>query len=268
MKRMSAGMAIGTLAVSAVAGCGSDSGGGSSSSAATSGASSPSTSKSSPMTVTVLAAASLKEAFGTIKTQLEKAHPGLTVKISFAGSQDLVTQLNNGADADVVALADQPSEAKLDKKVIGSHPATLFASNKLEIAVPPANPGRVKGLSNLSSSSVDTVLCAAQVPCGRAAAKVLAKAKVKAHVVSYEKDVKSTLAKVSSGDADAAVVYVTDVKSANGKVTGIQIPAAQNTVTKLPIVGLNDQQGTKWFIDAVTDPKGKALLTSLGFGSV
>ena len=252
--RIAAAAAAGTVLL---AGCGSTS-------------SSPATNTSAATgkkTVTVLAAASLTEAFKKIADEVMKQHPDLDIKISFGASSTLATQLNNGVDADIIALADEKSKTTITPSLIEGKPTQLFATNRLEIATPSGNPAHVTGLASLSSSSIDTVLCAKQVPCGRAAQTVLTKANVNPHVISYETDVKATLAKVKTGDADAAIVYQTDVSSAGSAVTGVVIPEDQNTVTKLPIVQLTDTEGAKEFYQAVTSSEGQDVLKSLGFGA-
>ena len=255
--RIAAAAAAGTVLL---AGCGSTS---SSPSTNTGTSTATSTGKK---TVTILAAASLTEAFKKIAAGVMKQHPDLDIKISFGASSTLATQLNNGVDADIIALADEKSKTTITPSLIEGKPTQLFATNRLEIATPAGNPAHVTSLASLSNSSVDTVLCAKQVPCGRAAQTVLTKANVNPHVISYETDVKATLAKVKTGDADAAIVYQTDVSSAGSAVTGVVIPEDQNTVTKLPIVQLTDTEGAKEFYDAVISGEGQDILKSLGFG--
>lgn len=255
--RIAAAAAAGTVLL---AGCGSTS---SSPSTNTGTNTATSTGKK---TVTILAAASLTEAFKKIAADVMKQHPDLDIKISFGASSTLATQLNNGVDADIIALADEKSKTTITPSLIEGKPTQLFATNRLEIATPAGNPAHVTSLASLSNSSVDTVLCAKQVPCGRAAQTVLTKANVNPHVISYETDVKATLAKVKTGDADAAIVYQTDVSSAGSAVTGVVIPEDQNTVTKLPIVQLTDTEGAKEFYDAVISSEGQDILRSLGFG--
>lgn len=246
------------VALSAVAGCGGSSSD-SASSSSTSG--SGATGKS---TITVLAAASLTEAFTTLAKQYEKEHPGTTIKLSFGASSNIVTQLAHGAPADVVALADTEASKKLPSDVGSGKTWTPFATNKLEIATPSGNPAHVAGLADLAKA--DTVLCAKQVPCGRAADKALTKVHVTPHVVSYEKDVKATLAKIVAGDAQAAVVYATDVRSAGSKVTGVSIPAESNVNTTLPIAVWNDDATARGFAALVTGDAGQKVLQSDGFG--
>lgn len=250
-------VAAAAAATVVLAGCGSSS---------TSGSTGTSSTATKKQTVVVLAAASLTEAFKKIAAQVEKDRPDVEIKISFGASSTLATQLNNGVDADIIALADEKSKTTIKSDLLTGKPTQLFATNRLEIATPKGNPAHVTGLSSLSSTSIDTVLCAKQVPCGRAAQTVLTKANVNPHVISYEADVKATLAKVKTGDADAAIVYQTDVSSAGATVTGVVIPESQNTVTRLPIVQLGDSTGAKEFYEAVVSSEGQDILKSLGFG--
>lgn len=234
-------------------------------SAGTAGGASASTAGAVSGTVTVLAAASLTESFDAIKAELEKSHPGLTIQISYGSSATLVQQVNQGAPADVIALAGEAAAKPLEPSLVKS--SEIFAKNTLEIAVPPNNPGHVTGLADLSKPGLKVVLCETTVPCGKAAATTLEKAHVNAHVVSREIDVKATLAKVSLGEADAAIVYHSDVVAAKGAVKGIPVPADVNTVLRYPIIRLDDQAPARAFVDAVLDPAGRATLDALGFAS-
>lgn len=227
-------------------------------------ASACSSSKTSTKTITVLAAASLTESFKTLAQQYEKEHPGTKIELSFAASSTIVTQLSHDAPADVVALADTEAPTKLPKDVGSGKTWAPFATNRLEIVTPRGNPGHVGSIKDLAT--VDTVLCAKAVPCGRAANKALTKAHVAAHVVSYEKDVKATLAKVVAGDAEAALVYATDVKSAGSKVDGVDIPAGSNVLTTLPITAWSSQSDAKGFVEFVRGSEGRKVLQQDGFG--
>lgn len=215
-------------------------------------------------TVTVLAAASLTESFTTLARAYEKVHPGTHVEVSFAASSTIVTQLSHDAPADVVALADTEAPKKLPKDLAEGKAWTPFATNRLEIVTPRGNPAHVTGLADLAK--VDTVLCAKEVPCGRAAHKALTKAKVAPHVVSYEKDVKATLAKVVAGDAEAALVYATDASSARSKVSGVEVPTASNVTTTLPITAWSDTADAKGFAQFVRSDEGRRVLQGNGFG--
>ncbi len=217
-------------------------------------------------TVTVLAAASLTDSFNALAADFEAAHPGITVEPSYGASSTLVQQVNNGAPADVVALAGQSAAAPLDANLVVS--TDVFASNVLEIAVPPDNPGEVTGLGDLGRTGLKVVLCAASVPCGAAADATLAKAGVSASVVSRELDVKATLAKVRLGEADAAVVYRSDVVAAKESVRGIPVPEGVNTTLRYPIIALDHEAATTAFVDYVLSSAGAATVQSFGLGGV
>jgi molybdate transport system substrate-binding protein len=243
----------------ALAGCGSSSSG----TTATSSAS-PASSGSS---ITVFAAASLTGSFTTLGKQFEAAHPGTKVTFSFGPSSGLATQITSGAPADVFASASPKNMAQVvDAKAAGT--STNFAKNTMEIAVPPANPAKVAKLADLAKPKVKVVLCAAEVPCGATALTVFSNAKLKVTPVSNEVDVKSTLTKVELGEADAGVVYVTDVLAAGDKVKGIEIPADVNASTEYPIAALSASRNAataQAFVDYVLSADGASALTAAGF---
>lgn len=214
--------------------------------------------------VVVLAAASLTEPFTAVEKQFEAANPGVDVRISFGSSTTLAKQIAEGADADLYAPAGTKALSLLpDKPAADSLP--LLATNILEIATPAGNPAKVTGLPSLAGADVNVVLCAATVPCGAAADQILEKAGVKAHVVSREIDVKATLAKVTLGEADAAIVYHSDVVTAGPKVTGVEIPAEQNTTLKYPLVIRSDTEATRAFAALLTGEAGRKALGAAGF---
>lgn len=256
------------VALLALAGCsssGSSTPAGGGTSGATS-ASAPSTSTTLSGKITVYAAASLTEAFTTLKTQFTKAHPGTTVAITFGPSSDLSTQITNGAPVDVFASAS-PKNMKAVKTAVNP---TDFVSNTMEIAVPPSNPGKIMALKDLSRSGVKVAVCDPAVPCGVVAAKVFANAKLKVKPVANEADVKSTLAAVTSGEVDAGLVYVTDVRAAGAKVKGITIPAGVNASTKYPIASLSGAKNAalaKAFVAYILSPAGRSVLTADGFSA-
>ena len=182
--------------------------------------------------MTVLAAASLTESFDQLKKDFEAANPGVTVETSYGSSATLVQQVDNGAPASVIALAGTAAAEPLDKAVVKD--TKTFATNVLEIAVPPSNPGAVTSINDLAKPSVKVVLCADTVPCGKAAQATFKKARIVPNVVSKEVDVKATLSKVKLAEADAAVVYHSDVVAAKDAVTGVEIPSQLNTSLVLP----------------------------------
>ena len=217
--------------------------------------------------VTVFAAASLTEAFTDDKNHLAAANPGLTITYSFAGSQQLVAQIQSGAPADVVATADQPNMQKLVAANLVEPPRD-FARNLLEIVVAPGNPKGVNGLSDLARSDLKVVLEDPSVPAGKYGRQALDKQGLKVNPVSLELDVKSELHKVEAGEADAGIVYVTDVKSAGGKATGVAIPADQNVVATYPVavVKATANHGlAQAFVDQLISGTGQDALKSRGF---
>lgn len=220
-------------------------------------------------TVTVFAAASLTATFTRLGKDFEAAHPGTTVTFSFAGSSDLVSQLSAGAPADVFASADEKNMTKaVGAGVIDGAPVD-FATNVLAIAVPPGNPAHVKSFADLASPSVKTVICAPQVPCGTATAAVEKSSGVTLTPVSQESSVTDVLGKVISGEADAGVVYATDVKGAGGKVGSVPFPEAAKTVNVYPLATVAhapNPAGAAAFAAFVRGPSGRSALQAAGFG--
>jgi molybdate transport system substrate-binding protein len=216
-------------------------------------------------TVTVLAAASLTESFDQLKKDFEAANPGVTVETSYGSSATLVQQVDNGAPASVIALAGTSAAEPLDRRLVKD--TKTFATNDLEIAVPPANPGAVTSIDDLAKPSVKVVVCADTVPCGKAAQATFSKARIVPNVVSKEVDVKATLAKVKLAEADAAVVYHSDVVAAKGSVTGVEIPSRLNTSLSYPVITLSDDAASRAFVAYLLSAKGLATMQSFGFGA-
>ena len=223
-------MAVSAIALSA---CGSST---PTNASATTTTTAPTTTAAAPITGTlnVFAAASLTGAFNSAKTTLTAANPGLTLSYNFAGSSTLVAQITQGAPADVFASADTKNMQKLVTAGLVETPVT-FASNKLEIAVAPGNPKKITGPADLAKAGVTVVLEAPGVPAGDYARSVLASQHITVTPKSLETDVKSALAKVTSGEADATVVYVTDVSAAGSAVTGVTIPDSLQPQITYPI---------------------------------
>jgi molybdate transport system substrate-binding protein len=219
-------------------------------------------------TVTVFAAASLKESFTTLGKEFEQAHPGTRVTFSFGGSDTLAAQITGGAPADVFAAASPKTMAIVtDKKDNATAPAT-FVRNQLEIATLPGNPDKVSSLKDLTRSSLKVVLCDRTVPCGAAAQKALDASGLELTPVSYEEDVKSALNKVVLKEADAAVVYRTDVRAAGEKVEGVEFPESADAINDYPITLLKDAPdagAAKAFIALVRSAEGQKVLTRAGF---
>jgi molybdate transport system substrate-binding protein len=187
--------------------------------------------------ITVLAASSLTNGFTALGTEFEAANPGTKITFDFGSSSDLENQIEQGAPGDVFASADQKNMDKVVKAGDNAGPPSNFARNKLEIAVEKGNPRHVATLNDLTRGGLSVVLCDATVPCGKFADQVLSNAKVTLTPKSREQSAKATLSKVELGEADAAIVYVSDVAS-SGKVEGVVIPDAVNALTTLPIVEL------------------------------
>lgn len=219
--------------------------------------------------ITVFAAASLQQTFTTLGTQFETANPGASIRFSFAGSSDLVTQIQNGAPADVFASADEANMAKLSSTDLASGSPQDFATNVLEIAVAPGNPKGITDLDDLTAPGVQLVTCAAPVPCGAAAAKVERAAGVDLRPVSEEQSVTDVLGKVESGQADAGLVYVTDVRGAGGKVDGVPFDESGKAVNTYPIGVLRESQDpalAQAFSEYVRSAAGQRVLADAGFG--
>lgn len=220
--------------------------------------------------ITVFAAASLTATFTELAAEFEAANPGTTVQLTFAGSSDLVTQITEGAPADVFASADAKNMTKLtDAALIDADAPVDFATNVLEIAVPPGNPAGVTTLADLADPAVKTVICAAQVPCGAATAAI--EQTTGSHIVpvSEESSVTDVLGKVVSGEADAGLVYVTDVISAGDAVEGIEFPESSKAVNTYPIAVVKTSARpdvAAAFVAFVTGSVGEDVLSAAGFG--
>jgi molybdate transport system substrate-binding protein len=213
--------------------------------------------------LTVFAAKSLTESFTELGKAYEAAHAGAKVTFSFAGSQELVAQLQQGAPADVVATADQATVDKVATEL--EAPAQVFASNQLAIVTEKGNPLGITGLADLAKGSTKVVLAGPTVPVGKAARKALDAARITVKPVSEEQDVKAVLSKVRLGEADAGIVYVTDVKAAAVDVAGIDLPGVSNVY---PIGVLDDaahDPAADAFVAFVLSADGQAVLQKYGF---
>ncbi|MGW5200260.1 molybdate ABC transporter substrate-binding protein [Streptomyces spiralis] len=258
----------GAAVLLALSGCSSASSSSSDGSSSSGSGSAASSSRKVTGTVTVFAAASLKETFTALGKEFEQQHPGTKVTFNFGGSDTLAASITGGAPADVFAAAS-PGTMKIvtDRKDTAGAPAT-FVRNQLEIATLPGNPDRISSLKDLTRSGLKVVLCDKAVPCGAAAQKALTAAGLELTPVSYEQDVKSALNKVVLKEADAAVVYKTDVKAAGGKVEGVEFPEAAKAVNDYPIALLDnarDSAAAKAFIALVRSAEGQKVLTRAGF---
>src|SRR5438445_6059411 len=217
--------------------------------------------------VTVFGAASLTEAFTAEQAALATEQPGLSITFNFQGSGALVTQILQGAPADVVATADTASMAKLVDAGMVEAPVA-FARNKLEILVAPGNPKHVMALADLARDDITFVTEDDSVPAGKYVAQALAAKGVTTHPVSKEADVKSAVAKVTTGEADATIVYATDVAAAGAKGEGVTIPDVDNVVAEYPIAVVKSTKhrgAALAFVDAVAHGSGQAVLSEHGF---
>lgn len=248
-------MLAAVLALAAVAGCGT-------------GAGEPGAGR----TLTVFAAASLTEVFGELERRFEADHAGVDVRLSYQGSSAIAQQLINGAVADVFASADERTMSTVaDAGLVRGQPV-VFATNRLTIAVPNGNPAGIRSLADLADPARDdlaVVVCAPQVPCGAATERVLRASGVPLRPVSEEQDVKAVLTKVLAGEADAGLVYVTDVRAAAGEVTAVDFPESGQAVNSYPIATLADAaepELAREFVALVRGEFGRERLTEAGFG--
>jgi len=218
--------------------------------------------------ITVFAAASLTESFGAIAKQFEKRYPDVDVKFNYDASSNLATQVNQGAPADVFASADADNLQKTIAAGTVTPPPVVFAKNRLEIAVEKGNPKKIKSLADLQKPGLVVVLCADQVPCGKYAAESLGKAAVSFTPASKEENAKATLSKVSIGEADASIVYVTDVKAAKGTTSGVKIPDKVNVIATYPMGIVKESQNAtaaKAWVRFVTSKPAQTTLRKFGF---
>ncbi len=250
------GIVVGALLL---AGCGSDTPAGDPSPA-------PSTT-GTQATLTVFAASSLTASFTALGDAFEAENPDVTVIFSFAGSSDLVTQIANGAPADVFAAADTANMDKLAADDLVGDPVD-FARNTLVIVTPPDNPAGVASFADLARTGLSVVICADGVPCGTATAKIQAATGIALSPVSEEQSVTDVLNKVRTGEADAGLVYLTDARSAGDKVDTVSFPEAADAVNTYPVAVLNDAENpaaATAFVQFVAGPTGQAVLADAGF---
>ena len=218
--------------------------------------------------IRVSAAASLTDVFPVIARAYEKRYPGTKVVFNFGGSSTLVSQVIGGAPVDVIATASEPTMWKAVNDGAVNRPV-LFAKNTMTIALPPDNPARIRSLADLARPGVLVGVCDVAVPCGAAARDVLQKAGVRVTPVTRELDVRALLGKVMSGDLDAGIVYVTDVRAVGRKVASVPIPASVNVTTTYPIASVRETTnpvGAQTFVDYVRDSQSaQGILRAYGF---
>jgi molybdate transport system substrate-binding protein len=264
LNRPAAALTAIALAGAALAGCSSSSSSGGSTASGSASASSQALTGS----ITVFAAASLQKTFTALASTFEKEHPGTSVKFSFNGSDTLAAQITQGAPADVFAAANQSTMQTVEKAGDTTGTPTVFVKNTLEIAVPPGNPKGIKTLSDLTKPGLKVALCAKTVPCGSAAVKALAAAKVSLTPVTYETEVTSALTKVELGEVDAALVYHSDIVGADGKVDGVVFSTASDAVNSYPIDVLKGATNTavaQAFVAFILSSSSEQVLLKAGF---
>lgn len=242
------------------------------------GLSAPARAQAGP--VSVFAAASLKDAFTEAGAALARSRPGFAVRFNFAGSQQLALQITQGADADVLAAADRRSMDAVNEKGMLAGAAVIFARNRLVVIAPAANPGRVSQLQDLAKPALKLVLAAEAVPVGRYSREALDRlaraegfgadfaARVRRNVVSQEDNVKAVVAKIQLGEADAGIVYVSDVTPAVRRaVRQIAIPDAYNVIASYPVAvlaGSRRKADAQAFVDFLLSDQGQRLLERRG----
>ncbi|OLD49908.1 MAG: molybdate ABC transporter substrate-binding protein [Actinobacteria bacterium 13_1_20CM_2_65_11] len=229
-----------------------------------------------PKTLTIFAASSLQPAFGKIGNQFQanevkaQGHVVNALSFVFAGSQMLTQQLGEGAAADIFASADIAHMTQVNAGGLVASPPRVFAHNRLEIAVARGNPKGIHTLADLARSGLVVVLADPSVPAGKYAAQALKTAGVTVKPASLEQQVTGVLSKVAFGEADAGIVYVSDIITSR-QVDGVAIPNDQNVIAEYPIAVLNtghNQAAAKDFVDFVLSADGQSLLKSAGFEGV
>lgn len=218
--------------------------------------------------ITVFAASSLTEAFDRVAEELTRLYPGTRYTFNYGSSSTLATQIASGAPADVFASADEPNLRKVVDAGLAQGPASIFATNRLQIAVAPGNPKRISSLADLARRDLIVVLAAPSVPAGRYALEALRQAGVTLAPASHEVDVRAVLNRVALGEADAGIVYVTDVRSAGARVAGVDIPDQHQVVARYPVVALRESRNQRLadrFVQFLLGPEGQRVLGDLGF---
>ena len=228
----------------------------------------PSAPATPPVELQVFAAASLTDGFKAAGELFTRDHPKIRVTFNFGGTPTLLAQLEQGATGDLFASADQPNMQKaVDAGLVEGQPRVI-ARNKLEIVVGAGNPKRIGGLPDLARPDVLYITEAPTVPAGKYSARALAAAGVKASPKSFEADVKAVVSKVRLGEADAGIVYVTDVTAAGSRVAGVPIPEEQNIVAVYPAAALKGSRhaaAARAFLDFLLSPGAQSALRALGF---
>ena len=212
--------------------------------------------------VVVFAASSLTDVFDQVERRFEAAHPDIDVIVNYGGSSSLAGQIEQGAPADVFAAADRDTMERVRGEADGD--PVLFARNRLAIAVELGNPLRISGLASLSDDRVVVVVADREVPAGAYAAEALRRAGVTVAPASYESSVRAVAAKVALGEADAGIVYRTDIR-ADDRLDEVVIPDAQNVIADYPIVVVHETDAARAFVEFVLGDTGRLALSDAGF---
>ena len=219
--------------------------------------------------ITVSAASSLSAAFERLSREFSRRHPGTSVELNTGASTALVTQIEQGAPADVFASADVATMTALVDANRTSGAPRVFARNRLAIVTKPGNPRHITAVADLVNGPV-VALCAATAPCGKYAAQIMSAAglTIPESSVTREPDAQATVGAVANGDADAAIVYVTDARTAGDSVQMVAIPEAQNVIAAYPVARLRGSNAPKVgraFVAFLTSAPAQAVLASFGF---
>lgn len=220
-------------------------------------------------TLTVFAAASLAEVVDELATTMEQQHPRLEVRTSSAGSSDLAAQVEAGAPADVLATADEATMRRLVDGGLTAGAPAVVATNHLAVVTPPDDPAGVGTFADLARPGTAVVVCAPRVPCGAATERLERLTGTTLAPVSEEGSVTDVLGKVTSGQADAGVVYATDARRAGGAVREVPVPEAADVTTDYPVAVLADApapEAAAAFVDLLTGAQGRRALANAGFG--
>jgi molybdate transport system substrate-binding protein len=218
--------------------------------------------------VVVFAASSLTDVFGRLGREFEAAHPGVDMRFSFAGSSTLGPQITSGAPVDVFAAASPSTMADVVHAGATAGRPVLFARNRLQIAVPPGNPGHVDGLDDFARPELKIAVCAPEVPCGEAAQEAFDLGHVLARPDTLEQEVKGVVTKVELGEVDAGMVYRSDVRAAGGEVEGIDFPEAARAINDYQIATIADAPNpaaARAWMAFVLSPHGRKALSHAGF---
>lgn len=220
--------------------------------------------------LTVYAAASLAVPFEELAERFEADHAGVRVELNLAGSSDLVAQVLGGAPADVLATADLSTMDRFTAEALEGSEPEVFATNTLQLAVPPDNPGDVTSLADLAREELAVVVCAPAVPCGAASVALARATDTTLSPDSEEQSVADVLGKVRAGEADVGLVYVTDVIAAGGEVLGIEVPQSSAVVNDYPVATVADSDEPELgraFVDLLLGEEGRQVLAEAGFGT-